>query len=160
MPKSVPCFGFLCPRNSMRNYLCAICGYKKLSCRGSLLAQTRRIRLQTNSLFAWCEVTMAVGPASGKKWGPSSSSSFMKQVGKRVGSIQGTKRWAEWVIGIISPLFVSLAICIFAKALFRSICILDFCKEIFNIWSIKCRLITKLITDLVCKLRNEFNENN
>ena len=46
---------------------------------------------------------------------------------------------------------------------FRSLYILHFlrvCHRIFNIWSIKCRLSTKLITDLVCKLRDESNELN
>ena len=38
--------------------------------------------------------------------------------------------------------------------------VLHFWKGIFNIWSIKCRLITKLITDLVSKLRDESNEPN
>ena len=46
------------------------------------------------------------------------------------------------------------------EALFRSLCSLYFWKKIFNIWSIKYRLITKLITDLVCKLRDESNEPN
>ena len=36
----------------------------------------------------------------------------------------------------------------YSSSLFRSLSILDFWKRIFNIWSIKCRLITKLITDL------------
>ena len=38
--------------------------------------------------------------------------------------------------------------------------ILNFWKRIFYIWNIKCRLITKLITDHVCKLRDESNETN
>ena len=39
-------------------------------------------------------------------------------------------------------------------------CVFIFCQKIFNIWSIKYRLITKLITDLVCKLRDESNKPN
>ena len=35
-----------------------------------------------------------------------------------------------------------------------------FGRESFNISSIKCRLITKLIIDLVCKLRDESSEPN
>jgi len=67
---------------------------------------------------------MAVGAASGKKWGPSSSSFIKRVEGEiRVGSRQATKRWAEWVIGIISPYFlkkiISLAIYFFPQ---RQIC--------------------------------------
>jgi len=39
-------------------------------------------------------------------------------------------------------------------------CFFRFWKRIFNIWSIKYRLIIKLITDLVCKLRDESNKPN
>ena len=43
-----------------------------------------------------------------------------------------------------------------------SVCLVHFAffKRIFNIWSTKYRLIAKLITDLVCKLRDESNEPN
>ena len=46
------------------------------------------------------------------------------------------------------------------QGVFSSFYILCFCKRIFNIWSIKYRLITKLITDLICKLRDESNKPN
>jgi len=44
----------------------------------------------------------------------------------------------------------------------RLLCIFYVCifEKIFNIWSIKCKLIIKLITDLVCKPRDESNESN
>ena len=32
--------------------------------------------------------------------------------------------------------------------------------ESFHVWSIKYRLITKLIIEIVCKIRDEFNEPN
>ena len=49
----------------------------------------------------------------------------------------------------------SMQTCLGIHALFRCTCKL-FEREYFRIWSIKHRLITKLITEHICKLRDEF----